>query len=121
MMRIIKVGGIVLLAVLAVSLVTLRTFGYEPRDESPGLRVTGEVMTEPVTSWSFTDDFREIVVQTRSRYLIPHSVTTYCVVYDGNLYLFSAYYQGGTFPDARAWNRNVVRDPRVRLKIDGRL
>ena len=29
----------------------------------------------------------------------------------------SAYYDGGTFPDARAWNRNIVRDPRARLKI----
>ena len=48
-------------------------------------------------------------------------MTTYCVVHEGNLYLFSAYYQGGTFPDARAWNRNVMRDPRVRLKIGGRL
>ena len=36
-------------------------------------------------------------------------------------YLFSAYYQGGTFPDERGWNRNVMRDPRVRLKIGDRL
>jgi len=38
-----------------------------------------------------------------------------------DLYLFSAYYQGGVFPEERGWNRNVMRDPRVRLKIGDRL
>ena len=40
---------------------------------------------------------------------------------DDKLYLFSAYYQGGDFPDNRFWNRNVMRDPRVRLKIGNQL
>ena len=33
----------------------------------------------------------------------------------------SVYFEGGEFPDARFWNRNVVRDPRVRLKIGERI
>jgi hypothetical protein len=33
----------------------------------------------------------------------------------------SVYRNRGNFPDERAWNRNVVRDPRVRLKIAGRI
>ena len=121
MKKILKLAGTGLLLVLIVMLVSLRTFGYAPKDQRPGLWLSGEVVTEPVSDWSFTDDFGEIFVQTNTRYGIPHSITTYCSVYAGNFYLFSAYYQGGSFPDMRSWNRNVMRDPRVRLKIGDRL
>jgi len=121
MSKILGNGGLVLLGLVVVVLVLLRFLGYEPRDQSPGLWVTGELVTDPVTDWSFTDDVTEIFVQTRSRILIPHSVTTYCTVHDGELYVFAAYYEGGTFPEERAWNRNVMRAPRARLKIGDRL
>lgn len=107
--------------VLACCVLVLRIVGYEPRDQRPGLWLTGERVSEPVTDWTFTEGHEEIFVQTRTPYLIPHSVTTYCTVYEGDLYLFSAYYEGGVFPDARGWNRNVIRDSRVRLKIGDRL
>jgi len=113
--------GLALLVVAAVTLGTLRTIGYEPKDQSPGLWVTGQLVTEPISDWSFTDQFKEIFVQTNTWYWIPHSVNTYCTIYNGNLFLFSAYYQGGTFPEGRLWNRNVLRDPHVRLKIGDRL
>ena len=116
-----KMAGIILLLIVGGALVSLRLLGYEPRDLRPGLWLTGDRVAEPVTDWSFTEDHPEIFVQTRTRYLIPHSVTTYCAFYEGDLYLFSAYYQGGVFPDERGWNRNVMRDPRVRLKIGDRL
>lgn len=109
------------LLVLAAAILVLRVVGYEPSDQRPGLWLAGERVAGPVTDWSFTTDHEEIFVQTRSPYLFPHSVTTYCATYGGDLYLFSAYYGGGVFPDARAWNRNVVRDPRVRLKIGDRV
>jgi hypothetical protein len=113
--------GIVVSLFAAGTLVTVLTFGLEPSDQRPGLWLAGERVTEAVADWSFTEEHREIFVQTRTRYLIPHSVTTYCALYAGDLYLFSAYYGGGVFPDARGWNRNVMRDPRVRLKIGDRL
>ncbi len=116
-----KTAGITLLLIVGGTLGSLRLFGYEPSDQRPGLWLTGDRVTEPVTDWSFTDDHPVIYVQTRTPYLIPHSVTTYCAFYEGDLYLFSAYYQGGVFPDERGWNRNVMRDPRVRLKIGDRI
>ncbi len=116
-----KTVAAALLLIVAGAVVTIRVLGYEPRDQRPGLWLAGERVTEPVTDWSFTEDHQEIFVQTRTPYMIPHSVTTYCTVYEGDLYVFSAYYQGGTFPDDRAWNRNVIRDPRVRLKIGDRV
>ena len=121
MKKIAKTVGIILPLILAGALVSLRFFGYEPRDLRPGLWLDGDRVTEAVTDWSFTEDHQEIFVQTRTPYLIPHSVTTYCAFFEGDLYLFSAYYQGGTFPDERGWNRNVMRDNRVRLKIGDRL
>ncbi len=121
MKKVLKYSGLGLLLILVVTLVSLRTFGYEPQDQRPGFWLAGELVAEPVQDWSFSDAFGEIFVQTKTRYGIPHSVTTYCTFYNGNFYLFSAYYQGGTFPDLRGWNRNVMRDPRVRLKIGDRL
>ncbi len=93
----------------------------EPQDRRPGLWLSGELVTAPVDDWSFTDEIGEIFVETRTWYGIPHSVTTVCVAHDGSLYVPSVYLDGGEFPDARYWNRNVVRDPRVRLKIGDRL
>ena len=82
-----------------------------PEISALGLWLAGDRVTEPVSDWSFTENHQEIFVQTRTSYLIPHSITTYCTVYDGDLYLFSAYYEGGVFPDGRGWNRNVMRKP----------
>jgi hypothetical protein len=93
----------------------------EPKDRRPGLWLWGDVVQEPVTDWSFTDAVPEIFVETRTGYGIPHSVTTVCAGLGDRLYVPSVYFESGEFPDARRWNRNAVRDPRVRLKIDGRI
>ena len=121
MRKLLIVGGSILVVCLVVGLLTLRFMGYEPRDGSTGFWLTGEVVTTPVTDWSFTEAIEEIFVETRTWYYIPHSVNTYCSIYNGKLYIFSAYYQGGKFPENRYWNRNVLRDPRVRLKIGDQL
>ena len=93
---------------LGIALVFLRIVGYEPKDTSPGLWIAGNTVSEPVTDWSFTNEIDEIFVETRTPYLVPHSITTYCGVYDGKFYLFSAYYEGGEFPYARRWNQTPV-------------
>jgi len=106
-----------LLACVAVALVTLRIVGLDPKDRRPGLWLAGELVTKPVTDWSFTDKYPTIFVQTRSWYGLPHSVTTSCTAHNGQLYLTSVYRPGGQFPRDRLWNRNIVHDPHVRLKI----
>jgi hypothetical protein len=102
---------------LAVALLA----GCAPRDRRPGLWLSGELVREPVADWSFTDPVQEIFVETRTWYGIPHSVTTVCAEQGGALYVPSLYFDDGEFPDARFWNRNAVRDPRVRLQIGERL
>ena len=102
-------------SVLLLSLIVIAS--CEPQDRRPGFWLSGELVETPVTDWSFTDAIPEIFVETRTWYGIPHSVTTVCVAHNGTLYVPSIYFDGGEFPDARLWNRNVVRDPRIRLKI----
>ncbi len=106
-------------SVLLLSLILLAS--CEPQDRRPGFWLSGELVETPVTDWSFTDEIPEIFVETRTGYGIPHSVTTVCVAHNGTLYVPSVYFEGGEFPDARIWNRNVVRDQRVRLKIGERI
>jgi F420H(2)-dependent quinone reductase len=119
--RVLAIGGPGLLIVIVVALVVLRIVGLDPRERRPGLWLTGERVTAPVTDWSFTDGYPTIYLQTRSRYLLPHSVTITCVAHNGQLYLTSTFRAGSPFPQGKLWTTNVTRDPHVRLKIGNRI
>jgi hypothetical protein len=120
MKTVLKVAGAIVIC-LALLLAVLRITGLEPRQRTPGLWLKGNVVTTPVADWSFTDKVDTVEVQTRSWYLLPHSVTTYCVSYNGQLYLDSFYRPGAEYPHGRSWNENVARDRHVRLKIGNNL
>ncbi len=94
----------------------------EPKDRRPGLWLSGEEITRAVTDWSFSNEQQEIFLETRTWYGIPHSVTTVVAANGGSVYVPSLYYSSDEhWPTAKYWNSNVVRDPRVRLKIGGKL
>ena len=93
----------------------------QPAGRRPGQWLRGEQVHGPVADWSFADGFPEIAVETRTWYLMPHSVTTVCAAYDGHLYVPSVYGSNAKFPEARFWHRNVARDPRVRVKVGERV
>ncbi len=97
------------------------TVGCQPTDERPGLWLSGEVEAGAVRDWSFSDANEEIFVETRTWYGVRHSVTIWGAAQDGRFYLPSLYYGEEEYPNARYWNRNVVCDPRVRVKIGDRL
>lgn len=109
------VGAIV--GCLVVVLIVLRITGLNPHGRVPGLWLTGDLVTTPVTDWSFTDKVPTINLQTRSQFLLPHSVTINCLAYNGQLYVSSVYPAG----PPRSWNENVMRDPHVRIKIGDKL
>ena len=114
-----SVGG-----VLVLLLLTLRVVGFNPGATSPGLWLTGELVTSPVTEWSFANNVGGLTaVQTRQWFLpaLAHSVTITRLVRDGRLYLASGYPAGIELPEGRHWNRNVVNDPRVRIRIGDKL
>jgi hypothetical protein len=115
-----KIVGIIL-ACLVLLLVVLSITGFEPRDRTPGLWLKGNLVTTPVSGWAFTDSDQTIKVQTHTWYLLPHSVTTYCVALGSQLYLTSVYQAGQEYPHGRSWNTDVARDPHVRLKIGDQL
>jgi hypothetical protein len=130
MKTLLKVLGSILICVVLVLLV-LRFTGLEPHACSvpyhswkcriPGFWLRGNLVTAPVNDWSFTDKYQTIAVQTRTWYLIPHSVATTCTAYNGQLYLTSTYYSAADYARGRNWNKNVARDPHVRLKIGDQL
>jgi len=143
-MRAIRIGLLAVAGLVVVALVTLRVTGLEPpyvdpgseefvksgRTTWPGLWLSGEVVHEPVTNWDWVDQVNDpirkntIMLETGTWYGIPHSVTINLTARGDKLYI------GGTeqdfrlakeFPHSKAWWANIVRDPRVRMKIGGKI
>ena len=90
----------------------------EPKEDRPGFGISGELTTEAVADWSFTDDIEEIAIETRPWYRLPHSVTIWCVSIDGELYVAADY---PDYPEESHWVSTVKRDPNVRLRIAGKI
>jgi len=141
-----KVGKVLLTVgiLLFGALLTLRITGLDPeymdytteaytergRMTYPGLWLKGELVQEPVANWDWVYDVdhpvrgNTIMLETRTWYGIPYSVTILPTARGDKLYI------GGSardarlereFPNYKQWWANVDRDPRVRLKIDGKL
>ena len=144
MLRSLKIGLLTVAALLVVSVLTLRVTGLEPRyiDPAsaafaeagrtawPGLWLKGEVVREPVTEWDWTNQVNDpirgnsIMLETRTWYGIPHSVTINLVPLGDTLYISGSQQDSRvlqTFPNAKSWWANIERDPRIRMKIDGKL
>jgi hypothetical protein len=112
MKRLLQSLGIIGVCLILI-LIVLRITGFGPHARTPGLWLKGNVVTTPVTDWSFTDKIPVVQIQTETSYVLPHSVNINCLNYNGQLYLVSVYPAG----TAHTWNDNVMRDPHVRLKI----
>ena len=85
-MTLLKVLGVVVVCLVLVLLV-LHFTGLDPHERIPGLWLKGELVTTPVADWSFAEKQQTVKVQTNTWYLLPHSVTTWCIAYNGQLYL----------------------------------
>src|SRR2546428_2125698 len=112
------------LAGLVLLLVIARVVGFNPGATTPGLWLRGEVVTEPVTDWSFAEKVPGLTaIQTRQWFLpiLAHSVTTGRFHHKGRLYVASGYPAGIPLPQGRHWNRNVLADPHVRIRIGNKL
>ena len=140
-MKILKITVAVIVVILVVALLTLRVTGLEPEYldlnqlrahhmiARPGLWLKGEVVTTPVTDWSFVEQtphpgrsINTVLVETRTPYFIPHSVRTIPTVRNGELFIRSHQDRMDVqFPNDKSWTSNVARDPRVRIKIGDKL
>ena len=144
MVKALKIGLLVVGALVVVTLLTLRVTGLEPayvdpsseefvksgRTTRPGLWLTGEVVHEPVTNWDWVNKVNDpirkntIVLETRTWYGIPHSVTINIIGRGDKLYVQGSerdFRLQKKFPYSKAWWANVERDPRVRMKIGGKI
>ncbi|MDJ0851035.1 MAG: hypothetical protein QNK04_21905 [Myxococcota bacterium] len=76
----------------------------------PGGELSGEVVTTPVTDWSFVDDaFVDLEVRPSD----PYSVELNYFVRDGALYIDPA--------EGRRWLDYIREDPRVRARFGGKV
>ena len=144
MSRTVKIGGSLVVGVIVLALLTLRLVGFEPqyldprseeferanRIARPGLWLTGEVVREVVTDWDFVNHLDDaerrdtVMLETRTWYGIPHSVTIGIVGRGDKLYIHansSGWRMQRPFPHDKYWTQNVSRDPRVRLKIEDKI
>ncbi len=143
-MRFAKLGTIIILAGVVVTLLILRVTGFDPpyldarseefaergRTGYPGLWLSGEVVREPVSNWDWINEVNDpvrgntIMLETQTWYGIPHSVVINALPRGDKLY-FSGSEAGDRlqreFPYSKRWWTNIERDPRVRMKIDGNI
>jgi len=101
--------------VLVATLVAASGCGpWGPLGVFPGGPLAGETVSGAVEDWSFTDEHLIVSIETRGR-LFRHSVTVLCISEGGRLYIPSR------FAPRKRWVQNILRDPRVRIGVEGRV
>ena len=99
-------------AVLIVVLYVVAIFlPVDPVERRPGTRLSGDLAVDQQTDWGFLEGRTRAWVETRTRYLVPHSITVSAWADVGKLYV------GCRECDTKVWPRQVARDDRVRVKI----
>jgi hypothetical protein len=96
-----------------------------------GFGLSGELVTTPVSDWSFASRASGVKVQVTPWWRIPYTINTAITASpDGRrIYLVSDYFAPapgredlrGRFPEARGWNRYILRDPRIRVQIGDKI
>lgn len=107
MKKVLKILSHIVLTALFIGYIAYQ-FRTDPISVISGQRLSGEEVAYP-SDWDFTDEHMTIAVESRPGN--PHSVTTWCWVMDGELYIPAG--SGST----KDWPGYVTSDPRVRLKI----
>jgi len=82
-----------------------------PRGPEPGRRLPWPEVAEPVRDWSFASDEEEIAIETNGMGG-QHSVTVWCVVLEGRLYLAT-----DDSVERKRWVRHLDRDAQARVGI----
>jgi hypothetical protein len=89
--------------------------GCGPIGPLSGRTLAGPVHSQPVEDWSFVAAQETCQVETNPAE--PHSVNTWCLGDGARLYVPSSMIRGPKLPSERAWVRNVLADPRLRIRI----
>ena len=97
-------------AALATAFVALALGCGGPILVIPGGALSGEVVDEPVSDWSFVDS---MFVDLEVRPDDPYSVELNYIVRDGQLYIDPA--------EGKQWLEYIRADPRVRVRFGGKV
>lgn len=104
---------------LALLLLVCATAACGPLGPIPGGRLSGDVGSAQNEDWSFAADVENAQLETRPD--DPHSVNTWFVALGPRLYVPTSMILGPKDPRERGWVANVEADPRVRIRLDGRV
>ena len=105
--------GFVLLAGAAGSMALLARW-IGPVWAFPGGSLSGPVVTEPVEDWGFIDEIDVIQLEVSPER--PHSVNTWIVLLEGTPHVAADF-----LTPNKQWPHLAVEDPRVRLRVGGRI
>lgn len=112
-------GGI--LAVVALGLLGLAVAAFAtwfftcPCERMPGAYLSGEMVQEPVSDWSFANQAGLCQIQVDTR-LLPHALNLNCMATDdGKLYLSCAQCDG------KYWSTAAIANGTGKIRLDGRV
>lgn len=107
--------GLLALLVLGIGFfIWARLLAGGPVKIIPGGALRGELWTEPVLDWSFTESTQYLDVESRARWL-PYSRGTWFMVLDGELFILLPRLFGTGLED------RLQEDPSARIRIQGRV
>ena len=106
-------GIAVILALLVVTILFLYLNLSDPYGPLPGGRLQGEEVTEPVTDWSFVQQYRILTSEVRPS--APYSIHSAYVFHDGAIYLSCA------LGAQSRWSHFLLDNPDMRLRIGDQL
>ena len=112
MLRLMILGLVVAVVAVVGVAWTARSFDG-PVGPFPGGPLQGELWQGTEPDWGFAEEVDTIEVQVNPR--APRSGRTGVIVHEGKLYVPT------TFERIKRWHRYVLEDPRVILRIEGRL
>lgn len=78
----------------------------------PGPKLSGPVAQEPAEGWAFVDEVAVVQIETRPDN--PYSNNIWLTRIDDGIYIF-----GGN--EETVWVQNLAQDPRLRLRVEGRI
>lgn len=113
-MKLLKAIGIAIVCLLVIggAVILGARWIYGPLGPLPGPALAGPVVEEPVEDWSFIDAVKVVQVETSPD--APYSVSTWITRIDDGIYVFAG-------DDESPWVQNIVQDPAVRIRIEGRI
>lgn len=114
MKRLARSIGIVVVSLLAVGGAAIlgARWIYGPLGPFPGPKLKGSTVEEPVDDWSSIDAVKVIQIETDPE--DPYSVNTWVTRVGDAIYVFAG-------NEESPWVRNIGDDPRVRIRIEGRI